>query len=167
MKMDYTVMDRKQLQETSDGARKELAKRQTEDVFRQQLAEMQDQYVEAFGDPHEWGETWEPQPYPMTAHRIGDVVFLPGGTYWRSLIPGNQFSPEDRGWRQINKDGSPRPFVKPEYDHDGYMKGERAINGGILFEANRDYVMETPTRQSDQWDEVEEDEDEDAEPEDS
>lgn len=38
MKMDYTVMDRKQLQETSDGARKELAKRQTEDVFRQQLA---------------------------------------------------------------------------------------------------------------------------------
>ena len=164
--MDYTTMSRRQLQAASDEAKQELARRQTEDVFRQQLADMQDQYVEAFGDPHEWGETWEPQPYPMTAHRIGDVVFLPGGTYWRSLIPGNQFSPDDRGWRQINKDGSPRPFAKPQYDHDGYMTGERAISGGILFEANRDYVMETPSRQSEQWDEVKEPEDENAEPED-
>lgn len=159
--MDYTTMSRRQLQEASEEARAELAKRQTEDVFRQQLADMQEQYVEAFGDPHEHGETWEPQPYPLTAYRIGGVVFRPGGTYWRSLIPGNQFSPDDRGWRQINKDLSPRPFVKPEYDHDGYRRGERAISGGILFEANRDFVMETPTRQSEEWTEVVED----AEPE--
>ena len=164
--MDYKSMDRKQLQETSDAARQELANRQTEDVFRQQLAKMQDQYVEAFGTLHEWGETWSAQPYPLTAYRLGDVAFVTGGTYWRSLIPGNQFDPKDRGWRQINKDGSPRPFAKPKYDHDGYMTGERAISGGILFEANRDYVMETPSRQSEQWDEVKEPEDENAEPED-
>lgn len=152
--MDYKSMDRKQLQETSSAASQELANRQTEDVFRQQLAKMQDQYVEAFGNPHEWGETWSDQAYPMVAYRLGDVVFLTGGTYWRSLIPGNTFSPEDRGWRRINKDGSPRQFAKPQYDHDGYMTGERVINGGFSFEATRDYVMETPSRQSEQWSEV-------------
>lgn len=165
--MDYKSMDRLELQNTSDAARQELAKRQTEDVFRAQMAKMQDQYVEAFGNPHEWGETWSAQPYPLTAYRLGDVVIKTGGKYYRSLVPNNTFDPEDRGWRQINKDGSPRPFAKPQYDHDGYMTGERAISGGILFEANRDYVMETPSRQAVSWDEVEEpEENENAEPED-
>lgn len=152
--MDYKSMDRKQLQETSSAASQELANRQTEDVFREQLAQMQEQHVQAFGDPHEWGETWSDQVYPLLAYRVGDVVRMSGGRHFKSLIPGNTFSPEDRGWRQINKDGSPRPFAKPQYDHDGYMTGERTINGGFLFEATRDYVMETPSRQSEQWSEV-------------
>lgn len=36
--MDYTTMSRRQLQAASDEAKQELARRQTEDVFRQQLA---------------------------------------------------------------------------------------------------------------------------------
>lgn len=155
--MDYESMDRRELQATSMGAKRELANRQTEDVFRQQLSNMQDEYVEAFGDPHEEGETWTSQTYPLLAYRVGDIVFLTGGTYWRSLIPGNQFSPEDRGWRQINQDGSTRPWVKPELDHDGYMTGERAIRGGIEFESTRDYVLEEPSRQAYQWVEVSDD----------
>lgn len=148
--MDYTTMDRHQLQKLSDEAGAELARRQTDDVFRQQLAVMQDQYVDAFGDPHTWGETWSAQSYPLTAYRIGDVV-KQASKFYRSLIPGNTFAPTDRGWRLISKDGHAMPFVKPQFDHDSYMAGERVTEGGKEFEAVSNYVMEEPSEDSVQW----------------
>lgn len=143
-------MSRNQLQEASDQARQELARRQTEGVFRQQLADMQAQYCAAFGHPHEDGEKWETQTYPLTAYCIGDVVFY-NSAYYRSLIPGNTFSPDDRGWRLIDKDGSAKPWVQPKCDHDGYATGEHAIRGGREFVATTDHVMEEPTISADQW----------------
>lgn len=148
--MDYSMMSRKQLQEASDDARQELAWRQTEDVFRQQLADMQEQYNAAFDHPHVEGEKWRPQTYPLTAYCVGDVVFY-NAAYYRSLIPGNQFSPDDRGWRLVDKDGAAKPWVQPKYDHDGYMTGEHALRGGREFVATTDHVMDEPTVGSDQW----------------
>lgn len=148
--MDYTGMSRKQLLETSDDARQELARRQTEDVFRQQLADMQAQYCAAFGHPHEDGGTWAPQSYPLTAYCTGDVVFY-NAAYYRSLIPGNTFEPSDRGWRLIDKNGSAKPWVQPKYDHDAYMEGEHAVRGGHEYIAVADYVMDEPTPNADQW----------------
>lgn len=156
--MDYTTMSRRQLQEASEEARAELAKRQTEDVFRQQLADMQAQYCAAFGHPHEDGEKWEDQSYPLTAYCVGDIVFY-NAAYYRSLIPGNTFRPDDRGWRLIDKDGGAKPWVQPLFDHDGYMTGEHAIRGGHEYVATTDHVMEEPTPDSTEWQRIEPDDD--------
>lgn len=152
--MDYTTMSRSELHATYQSASNELAERQTLDVFFDQLADMQDNYAEAFGVSREDGEEWSECDYPLPAYRRGDVV-THGQYEYRSNIPCNTFSPSDRGWRRL---GNPMPFVEPKYDHDSYMKGDKVKWGESTYRATEDYVMDKPSKSSELWEFIEEEE---------
>lgn len=153
--MDYTTMSRSELHATYQSASNELAERQTLDVFFDQLADMQDNYAEAFGVSREDGEEWSECDDPLPAYRRGDEV-VHGKNSFISNIPCNTFKPSDRGWRLK---GEFAPWKEPKYDHDAYMKGETVERGGNHYRAIGDYVMDKPSKSSALWEFIEEEED--------
>lgn len=153
--VEYTEMSRSGVHKVYKEASDELAKRQTTEVFFNDLVDLQEDYVEAFGGVHEKGEEWAECGYALPAYRRGDVV-THGQYEYRSNIPCNTFSPSDRGWRRL---GNPMPFVEPKYDHDSYMKGDRVKWGESTYRATEDYVMDKPSKSSAFWELIEEEED--------
>lgn len=157
--VEYTEMSRSELHKVYKEASDELAKRQTTEVFFNDLVDLQDDYVEAFGGIHEKGEVWAECGYALPAYRRGDEV-VHGKNSFISNIPCNTFNPSDRGWRLK---GDFAPWKGPKYDHDAYMKGETVERGGNHYRAIEDYVMEVPSTKSEFWEYVEPEEEDDPE----
>lgn len=144
--VEYAAMSRSELRGISREASDELARRQTMETFFVHLAELQEQYVEAFGG-HEEGETWAECDNPLDAYSVNDTVTFSGVKH-RSNIPCNQFKPGVRGWRKL---GDPNPWLEPKADHDAYMAGEVVRLSGAVWEATEDYVMSRPSVKSEGW----------------
>ena len=149
--MDLTGVPREEIDDMIEAAQRELALRQTVDVYREQLAQFQANYRDAIGrvELPEY-TTWEKPEYALDAYALGDTVTHSGGFY-RSLLPCNLLDPKEAGWRQVNKDGSPRGWVEPVREHDAYRTGEVVVYGGKTYECVGSCVMAPPHPDSEFW----------------
>lgn len=151
--MDFSFLPSEEIEDMVKSGQTELARRQTQDVFNKELAVFQEKYRSALGiEPIEF-LPWEQPEYALDAPGLGDTVAI-GTTYYRSLLPCNMFDPETAGYRQVTRNGAPRTWVEPTREHDGYVKGERAILGGITYESLGDKNIMRPNADSDYWAEV-------------
>ena len=127
--VELSNLPREEIEDMIRAGEGELARRQTIGVFNDELAALQGKYRAALGiEPIDW-RTWEEPEYALDAYALGDTVTHSGGFY-RSLLPCNLLDPKEAGWRQVNKDGSPRGWVEPVREHDAYRTGEVAVYGG-------------------------------------
>lgn len=149
--MDLSGIPRSEINDMIKSAQRELALRQTVDAYREQLADLQGRYIEATRttEPPEY-PVWERPEYALSAYALGDTVSHAGGFY-RSLLPCNLFDPKEGGWRQVNRDGSPRQWIEPVLEHDAYRKGETVIYGGVTYECVDDLVIDMPHDGAEPW----------------
>ena len=148
--MDLSNTPREEIEDMIRAGEGELARRQTISVFNDELAALQAKYRAALGfEPIDW-RTWEEPEYALDAYALGDTVTHSGGFY-RSLLPCNLLDPKEAGWRQVNKDGSPRGWVEPVREHDAYRTGEVAVYGGKTYECVGSCVMAPPHPDSEFW----------------
>ena len=148
--MELSNLPREEIEDMIRAGEGELARRQTIGVFNDELAALQGKYRAALGiEPIDW-RTWEEPEYALDAYALGDTVTHSGGFY-RSLLPCNLLDPKEAGWRQVNKDGSPRGWVEPVREHDAYRTGEVAVYGGKTYECVGSCVMAPPHPDSEFW----------------
>ena len=148
--MDLSNTPREEIEDMIRAGEGELARRQTISVFNDELAALQTKYRAALGfEPIDW-RTWEEPEYALDAYALGDTVTHSGGFY-RSLLPCNLLDPKEAGWRQVNKDGSPRGWVEPVREHDAYRTGEVVAYGGKTYECVGSCVMAPPHPDSEFW----------------
>lgn len=139
-----SVLPREEIRDILEAAQRELALRQTVAAYSEQLQTLQSQYRDATRTTEaEQFVDWELPEYALDAYAVGDTVVHSGGNY-RSLIPCNFLEPGVAGWRQVNKDGSPRQWAEPAREHDAYTAGEKAVYGGKTYECVGDCVVSPP-----------------------
>src|SRR5690625_1215765 len=98
MDLDFTEMTDEELYELIEDAQTELGKRQTRDVFDQQVNELYES-ARASGaiKTPEQGETWVQPTHAGDAYAKGDVV-THDGQQWVSTVTPNVWEPGVSGW---------------------------------------------------------------------
>ena len=155
--MDFTDKTEQELYEIIDGAQTELGKRQTRDVFEQQVNELYES-ARASGaiKAPEQGEQWKQPLGAHDAYAKGDVV-THDGVQWVSTVTPNTWAPTVSGWRQMVEDdpetGEPQypEYQQPTGAHDGYQTGERVLWQGDVYEAVQDGVVWNPSDYPAAW----------------
>ena len=141
MELDLEHMTDEQLYALIDDAQTELGKRQTRDVFEQQVNELYES-ARASGaiKAPEQGEQWEQPTHAGDAYVKGDVV-THDGVQWVSTVTPNTWEPGVSGWhRQAETDpetGEPGvpEWVRPSGTHDAYQIGDRIRYNDRIYES--------------------------------
>src|SRR5699024_3306101 len=139
--MDFTDMTDEQLYELIDAAQTELGKRQTVEVFEQQVNELYES-ARASGaiTAPEQGEQWKQPTHAGNAYKKGDVV-THNGQQWVSTVTPNVWIPGQSGWHHapdIDTDtgerGTPQ-CVRPSGGPDAYVLGDRVVFECQVYES--------------------------------
>ena len=78
------------------------------------------------------GEPWKQPLGEFDAYPKHWVVEC-GGSLWVSLVDHNTWRPGTSGWRIVNDDDTPAPWVRPTGAHDVYKIGDRVAHGGRVW----------------------------------
>lgn len=153
--MDFSFLPSDEIRDMINSAEGELARRQTQDAFNAELAMLQQKYRDALGiEPKDW-QVWEAPDNALDAPGLDDKVEH-NEKFYRSLRPCNLAVPGASGYRQVSRQGVPIVWIEPTEERDGYVKGERAIRGGVTYESLCDKNMNVPTPDSPFWEQAEE-----------
>ena len=141
MGLDFTDMTDEELYALVKDAETELGKRQTCDVFEQQVDELYESARSsgAIKAP-EQGEQWKQPLGAHDAYAKGDVV-THDGAEWVSTVTPNVWEPGVSGWHRTPEDdpetGEPgvSEWVRPSGAHDAYALGDRVIFEGQEYES--------------------------------
>ena len=155
--LDLTQMTDGELYQLVEAAQTELGRRQTRDVFEQQVNELYES-ARASGaiTAPEQGEQWKQPTHAGDAYAKGDVV-THDGVQWVSTVTPNVWIPGQSGWRQMVEDnpetGEPQypEYQQPTGVHDGYQTGERVLWQGDVYEAVQDGVVWSPSDYPAAW----------------
>src|SRR5690625_1313748 len=141
MDFDFTEMTDEQLYELIEDAQTELGKRQTRDVFDQQVNELYDS-ARASGaiKAPEQGEQWKQPLGAHDAYAKGDVV-THDGVQWVCTASPNASVPGGGAWhRQPETDPEPGEpgvpdWVRPAGSHAPYPIADRSRYDGLIYES--------------------------------
>lgn len=141
VELDLEQMTDEQLYELIEDAHTELGRRQTRDVFEQQVNELYES-ARASGaiTAPEQGEQWKQPLGAHDAYAKGDVV-THDGVQWVSTVTPNTWAPGVSGWHRTPEDdpetGEPGipEWVRPSGTHDAYALGDRVTYNGTTYES--------------------------------